>query len=198
MIKAMDKKSLVELLNKRKKYLDAIEESYSPDDPRETLEEKALKVHTYRMIAELFGKADGYCLGVGGGMHIADFELGHLGANAIVGGYLPIATGAVISCRYQKQNSLALCLAGDGAYSNGVVLESLKKTGRAVVTSQEVTQSGYAAEIISQIQEEAFDWLDSPILRLSAPNGIPPSAQNLEKLFLPDSEKLVKKMRDNF
>lgn len=131
MIKAMDKKSLVELLNKRKKYLDAIEESYSPDDPRETLEEKALKVHTYRMIAELFGKADGYCLGVGGGMHIADFELGHLGANAIVGGHLPIATGAAISCRYQKQNSLVLCLAGDGAYSNGVVLESLNLAAMA-------------------------------------------------------------------
>lgn len=125
MIKAMDKKSLVELLNKRKKYLDAIEESYSPDDPRETLKEKALKVHIYRMVAELFGKADGYCLGVGGGMHIADFELGHLGANAVVGGHVPIATGAAISCRYQKQNSLVLCLAGDGAYSNGVVLESL-------------------------------------------------------------------------
>lgn len=77
------------------------------------------------MIAELFGKADGYCRGVGGGMHIADFELGHLGANAIVGGHVGIATGAAISSRYQKDDKIVLCLAGDGAYSNGKVLESL-------------------------------------------------------------------------
>ena len=124
-IKAMDKESLIELLKRRKKYLDAIEESYSPDDTKEILIEKALKIHVYRMVAELFGREDGYCRGVGGGMHIADFELGHLGANAIVGGHVPIATGAAISCRYQQENSLVLCLAGDGAYSNGVVLESL-------------------------------------------------------------------------
>ena len=95
------------------------------EDDRDILEEKALKIHTYRMIAELFGKEDGYCRGVGGGMHIADFELGHLGANAIVGGHLGIATGAAMSCRYQKNDRAVLCLAGDGAYNNGVVLESL-------------------------------------------------------------------------
>ena len=77
------------------------------------------------MIAELFGRADGYCRGVGGGMHIADFELGHLGANAIVGGHMGIATGAAISCRYQQNERLVLCLAGDGAYSNGIAHESM-------------------------------------------------------------------------
>ena len=77
------------------------------------------------MITELFGKADGYYRGVRGGMHIADFELGHLGANAIVGGHVGIATGAAMSSRYQKDGKIVLCLAGDGAYSNGIVLESL-------------------------------------------------------------------------
>ena len=72
-----------------------------------------------------FGKAHGYCRGVGGGMHIADFELGHLGANAIVGGHVPIAVGAAMSVRYKKDKDLILCLAGDGSFSNGVVLESL-------------------------------------------------------------------------
>ncbi|HAJ95601.1 MAG TPA: pyruvate dehydrogenase, partial [Actinobacteria bacterium] len=86
---------------------------------------------TYRMIAELFGKTHGYCRGVGGGMHIADFELGHLGANAIVGGHVPIAAGAAMSIRYKDDNAMVLCLAGDGAYSNGVVLETLNLAAMA-------------------------------------------------------------------
>jgi len=124
-IKLMSDKSLRKLLEKRKGYLDAINEKLLDNDTREILEEKALKIHTYRMIAELFGRDHGYCRGVGGGMHIADFELGHLGANAIVGGHVPIATGAAISVRYKRSESIVLCLAGDGAFSNGVVLESL-------------------------------------------------------------------------
>lgn len=131
MIKLMDDQSLVKLLESRKGYLSAIGEDLSTNGPREHLEEKALKVHTYRMIAELFGRSHGYCRGVGGGMHIADFELGHLGANAIVGGHVPIAAGAAISVRYQEQDALVLCLAGDGAYSNGVVLESLNISSMA-------------------------------------------------------------------
>ncbi len=91
----------------------------------EELRRLARDEHVYRTVAELFGKEDGYCRGRGGGMHIADFSSGHLGANAIVGGSLGIATGAALSCRYRESESLVLCFAGDGAYSNGVVLESL-------------------------------------------------------------------------
>ncbi len=56
---------------------------------REELLEAALEEHVYRVIAELFGKDEGYCRGRGGGMHIGDFSTGHLGANAIVGGSVP-------------------------------------------------------------------------------------------------------------
>jgi 2-oxoisovalerate dehydrogenase E1 component len=87
--------------------------------------EAALADHVYRAIAELFGKEDGYCKGRGGGMHIADFRVGHLGANAIVGGGVPIATGAAMSARYFGTGKITCCFAGDGAYANGVVLESL-------------------------------------------------------------------------
>ncbi len=89
------------------------------------LRELAKDEHIYRTVAELFGKDDGYCRGRGGGMHIADFSSGHLGANAIVGGSLGIATGAGLSRRYFEDGGVVLCFAGDGAYSNGVVLESL-------------------------------------------------------------------------
>ena len=87
--------------------------------------EAALEDHIYRTTAELFGKEDGYCRGRGGGMHIADFTVGHLGANAIVGGGVPIATGAAMGCRYLQNGGVVCCFAGDGAYANGIVLESL-------------------------------------------------------------------------
>ncbi len=89
------------------------------------LVEAALEDHIYRTCAELFGKEDGYCKGRGGGMHIADFTVGHLGANAIVGGGVPIATGAAMTSRYLQDGKVTCCFAGDGAYANGVVLESL-------------------------------------------------------------------------
>jgi len=92
---------------------------------REALLEEALEDHVYRTIAELFGKEDGYCKGRGGGMHIADFSIGHLGANAIVGGGVPIATGAAVGLRYLRRPNVVCCFAGDGAFANGVVLESL-------------------------------------------------------------------------
>ena len=76
----------------------------------EELLEAALEQHVYRMICELFGKEDGYCKGRGGSMHIADFTVGHLGANAIVGGGVPIATGAAIGLRYQKKGRGGLLL----------------------------------------------------------------------------------------
>ncbi len=124
-IKKMDKDELLALLKSRIRYLEAIGEKLSSSDSLDNLQEKALKIHVYRMISELFGRNHGYCRGVGGGMHIADFETGHLGANAIVGGHVPIAVGAAMSLRYKKQDSIVLCLAGDGSFSNGVVLESL-------------------------------------------------------------------------
>ncbi|MGD0121739.1 MAG: dehydrogenase E1 component subunit alpha/beta [Candidatus Limnocylindrales bacterium] len=91
----------------------------------EALLADALEEHVYRTIAELFGKEEGYCRGRGGGMHIGDFSTGHLGANAIVGGSVPIATGAAMALRYRGSDRVVCCFAGDGAYANGVVLESL-------------------------------------------------------------------------
>jgi 2-oxoisovalerate dehydrogenase E1 component len=102
---------------------------------REELLEAALEEHVYRMICELFGKEDGYCKGRGGSMHIADFTVGHLGANAIVGGGVPIATGAAGGLRYQRKDAVVCCFAGDGAYANGVVLESLNFATQAQFTN---------------------------------------------------------------
>ncbi len=77
------------------------------------------------MFAELFGKVTGYCQGKGGSMHIANPATGNLGANAIVGGSIPIATGAAFSAKVRKTKQVAACFFGDGALNQGVLLESM-------------------------------------------------------------------------
>ena len=76
-----------------------------------------------RMFAELLGKAAGYCRGKGGSMHIADPEVGNLGANAIVGGSAGIATGAALSAKMRGGDQVAVCFFGEGALGQGVLYE---------------------------------------------------------------------------
>jgi len=78
-----------------------------------------------RMMAELFGRVDGYCKGKGGSMHIADFSIGMLGANGIVGGGLPIATGAALAAQLEGRGHVAVCFFGDGAVAEGEFHEAL-------------------------------------------------------------------------
>ena len=118
---------------------------------KKELMEEALEDHVYRAIAELFGKEDGYCKGRGGGMHIADFRAGHLGANAIVGGGVPIATGSSMSSRYFRSGKVTCCFAGDGAYANGVVLESLNWAGMGQFTGSEYTNEPFGLPIVYSI-----------------------------------------------
>ena len=77
------------------------------------------------MMAELFGRKTGYCKGKGGSMHIADFSIGILGANGIVGAGLPIATGAALAAKMKKSGQVAVCFFGDGASNEGTFHESL-------------------------------------------------------------------------
>lgn len=75
------------------------------------------------MYAELLGKEAGYCKGKGGSMHIADQETGNLGANAIVGGSVGIATGAALSSKMRGTGQVSVCFFGDGAINQGIVYE---------------------------------------------------------------------------
>jgi len=120
------------------------------------LREAAKAEHVYRTAAELFGKEDGYCRGRGGGMHIADFSSGHLGANAIVGGSLGIATGAALSCRYRADGRVCLCLAGDGAYANGIVLESLNFASMAQFTNPYFTGRPFGLPVVYVIVNNQY------------------------------------------
>lgn len=77
-----------------------------------------------RMMAELFGKATGYCKGKGGSMHIADFSVGMLGANGIVGGGYGLAVGAALAARFKGSDAVAVVFFGDGAANRGTFHEA--------------------------------------------------------------------------
>jgi acetoin:2,6-dichlorophenolindophenol oxidoreductase subunit alpha len=77
------------------------------------------------MFAELLGKEAGYCKGKGGSMHIADPATGNLGANAIVGGGAPLATGAAYASKVLGQDRVAVCFFGEGALGQGALYESM-------------------------------------------------------------------------
>jgi 2-oxoisovalerate dehydrogenase E1 component len=81
--------------------------------------------HYNQMMAELCGRATGYCLGRGGSMHIADVERGNLGATGIVGGNIPVATGAGLAQQLLGTGRVVLCFFGDGAANTGNFHESL-------------------------------------------------------------------------
>lgn len=81
--------------------------------------------HWNAMMAELFGKATGYCNGRGGSMHIADVSKGNLGATGIVAGNIPVATGAALAEMLKGTDSVVLCFFGDGATNTGAFHEAL-------------------------------------------------------------------------
>jgi pyruvate dehydrogenase E1 component alpha subunit len=80
---------------------------------------------TAAMMAELYGRATGTCGGKGGSMHIADFSVGMLGSNGVVGGGIGIAVGAAQASRLLKLNCISVCFFGDGAVNRGPFLEGL-------------------------------------------------------------------------
>ena len=77
-----------------------------------------------RMMAELMGKATGYCGGKGGSMHVCDLDLNMLGANGIVGGGVPIAVGAGFANKYRANGAVSVAFFGDGATNIGAFHEA--------------------------------------------------------------------------
>ncbi len=78
-----------------------------------------------KMFAELFAKETGYCKGRGGSMHIVATDLNMLGATAIVGAGVPIASGVALGCKMQNLDRVTVCFLGDGATCTGAFHEGL-------------------------------------------------------------------------
>jgi TPP-dependent pyruvate/acetoin dehydrogenase alpha subunit len=81
------------------------------------------------MMAELAARSEGYCRGRGGSLHIADFDLGILGANGIVAGGIPIAVGAALAFAMRGEVRVALSFFGDGAVNEGAFHEAANLAG---------------------------------------------------------------------
>ena len=77
------------------------------------------------MMAELFGKANGYCKGKGGSMHLVDIGIGMLGANGIVGAGIPIAAGSALASKILKTDEVTLAFFGDAASNQGTFHEAI-------------------------------------------------------------------------
>jgi len=111
---------------------------------------------TDRMMAELYGKKTGYCKGKGGSMHIADVDIGILGANGIVGAGIPIAAGAALSAKMRGTDQVVVCFFGDGAanttrFHEGINLASIWKLPVVYLVENnqyaESTPISYAANV---------------------------------------------------
>ena len=78
-----------------------------------------------RFMAEIYGRRNGFCKGRGGSMHVADRNVGIVGANGIVGGGLPISLGTAFASQYRQEKTVTVCFFGDGASNEGTFHESL-------------------------------------------------------------------------
>jgi len=135
------------------KFLSTAESNHFSINEYDNPLEAAIEYHLYRTIAELLGKEEGYCRGRGGGMHIADFSVGNLGANAIVGGSFGIATGAAFAVVQKGLKRIVVSCVGDGAMNNGIAHEAMNfstmaqfESGLPVVYFVENNQYGYTGQ----------------------------------------------------
>ncbi|MCY3919770.1 MAG: thiamine pyrophosphate-dependent dehydrogenase E1 component subunit alpha [Chloroflexi bacterium] len=109
------------------------------------------------MYAELFGRSSGYCKGKGGSMHIADLDLGMLGANGIVGAGPPIALGAAFACHYRQDGNVAVCFFGDGASNEGTFHEAANMAGLFRVPLVLVCENNLYGEWTKQADHQPID-----------------------------------------
>ena len=146
-----------------KGFLKGAQENEFPVDEYKDLREAAIDYHVYRTVAELLGKQAGYCKGRGGGMHIADFSVGNLGANAIVGGSMAIGTGAALAVDRLGEERVVVCCVGDGAMNNGIAHESMNfstlgqfKHGLPIIFFVENNQYGYTGQQKVEVTDVEF------------------------------------------
>ena len=107
--------------------------------------------------AELYGKAAGYCKGKGGSMHVADTDLGILGANGVVGGGIAIAAGAALAAKLRGTDQVAVSFMGDGATDIGAFHESLNLAAIWDVPVVFVVENNGYADFIAQRDHQRIE-----------------------------------------
>ena len=121
------------------------------------------------MFAELFGRATGYCGGKGGSMHIADLDLGILGANGIVGGGPPISVGAAFAAQYKGTDGVSVCFSGDGSTNEGTWHEALNFAALMKLPAVFIIENNKWGEFTPQNKQGAITQLSNR----AAAYGIP-------------------------
>ena len=110
-----------------------------------------------KMMAELMGKATGYCQGKGGSMHICDLELNMLGANGIVGGGVPIAVGAGFANKYRGNDTVSVAFFGDGTTNIGAFHEAANMAAALKLPVLFVCENNEYAEYTQRSRTMAID-----------------------------------------
>jgi pyruvate dehydrogenase E1 component alpha subunit len=122
-----------------------------------------------RMMAELMGKATGYCHGKGGSMHICDLELNMLGANGIVGGGVPIAVGAGFANKYRGNDTVSVAFFGDGTTNIGAFHEAANMAAALELPVLFVCENNEYAEYTPRSRTMAID----DVVERAAAYGMP-------------------------
>ncbi len=107
------------------------------------------------MYAELLGKVTGYCKGKGGSMHVADLDVGMLGANGIVGAGPPIAMGAAFAAQYRGEGAVSVCFFGDGASNQGTFHEAANMASLYKLPLVLVCENNLYGEFTAQADHQA-------------------------------------------
>lgn len=107
--------------------------------------------------AELYGKSSGYCKGKGGSMHVADLNLGILGANGVVGGGIPIAAGAGLAAQMEGLDLVTVSFMGDGATDIGAFHESLNLAALWEIPTIFVVENNGYADFIAQHEHQKIE-----------------------------------------
>ena len=122
-----------------------------------------------RMMAELMGKATGYCQGKGGSMHICDLDLNMLGANGIVGGGVPIAVGAGFANQYRGNETVSVAFFGDGTTNIGAFHEAANMAAALQLPVLFVCENNEYAEYTARERTMAID----DVVERAAAYGMP-------------------------
>ena len=80
-------------------------------------------------------------------------------------------------------------------FDTATVVNSIKKTHRALVVHEAVEFGGFGGEIVAQIQEQAFDYLDAPVARVGAPFSPVPFSPALEQVYIPNADRIVETVK---
>jgi pyruvate dehydrogenase E1 component alpha subunit len=121
------------------------------------------------MMAELMGKATGYCQGKGGSMHICDLDLNMLGANGIVGGGVPIAVGAGFANQYRGNDTVSVAFFGDGTTNIGAFHEAANMAAALKLPVLFVCENNEYAEYTARSRTMAID----DVVERAAAYGMP-------------------------